>query len=990
MRSALLQWDLHDGAIEIGMNKVRLDDLSIPKVSILPDYKETIRQHKLVAKTVSIINPRIGLNISDDFKNVSINPNFEKGENDKTFLEPSAIFDSIKSLFGNDVVIKIINADVSVLENGVNWKFKNVYCAYKIGEKFPETLSCTTSIPEQKYTSNIKITKTNTKNRSTYDIVIESINPSNINAAFAKRNIPLDSRIFTVLDGHNLPVSGTLKLDFEGTKFISGKFDLIGAAGSIKLPLRSALSINLGKKIDNGEISGSFSENNAQIDSISISYGNARLHLTGVTIPLEEFKLSNTLNICGTLSLTDIDVEEMETILPENISKSAITVFKNYLPGFRLEFFKTDLKGTVMLDDVITGGGLGVGHSIFKIKDAKIPIGDYMATHVDAIGVISNDGIDVRLTNAIFKNTKINSGSFFISNKDDSWVGNVNATVPLGSIFSYAHDISRKLASIPFEKMHLKDDANLDMKLVRIKDNLQMNDLPFKIVEGNCLIKSDNDKKELRFFWNDEKLLMNGNIITDKNRINLKMNESLRDHTGNSEFIFVSNSDFLDALIPSFSGICKGDYTLKINSSWKDKSEEHDIDLNLTGATMTVPMIGDVKLKKEEGRFLAHVLANGENFEFSEVALDTKNNKIKGKMSFDREGHLRKCSFDEFKINGSLAKVNVLRNKDNLLCSIIGDRLDVGRIFSNFDKIDKDATISTYINLKEMIISNIHKIKNIKGSIDIKYGKIIGGTCYGVVGNDTTLALAARGIDGTTDTLLTLSGSNAGEILKYLKITNTVDGGKISFSVKSSRDTSQLVSGTFEISDFIVKNNSQLLKLISLSSPNWLASSDNFSIGFNSCSGNFTIAHPQIVLKDVRVVGPTIVVSFDGTYDRIMDNLSISGMVVPINTFLNSQNSTEILVADFTLNGYLGELALSVQPLKYVPNAVVGETFGNLAPDILLSARAVESISNNVVPLAAPSSDPFSQSAFDKKPDPRKRRTDEKHGVKITRGIKPA
>ncbi|MDR0678130.1 MAG: hypothetical protein LBF44_01170 [Holosporaceae bacterium] len=170
MKSAILQWNARESAVEIAVTKVRWDDLTIPRISILPDYVESLKQHRLVAKTISLINPKIGLGISDDFKKISINPNLEKGGNNKTFLTSIAIFDNIKNLLNKGTIAKIINADVSAFENGVNWKFKNVYCEHKIGEKVPQTMSCTILIPKQKHVSSISLTKLGDENRCTYDV----------------------------------------------------------------------------------------------------------------------------------------------------------------------------------------------------------------------------------------------------------------------------------------------------------------------------------------------------------------------------------------------------------------------------------------------------------------------------------------------------------------------------------------------------------------------------------------------------------------------------------------------------------------------------------------------------------------------------------------------------------------------------------------------------------------------------------------------------
>jgi hypothetical protein len=383
---------------------------------------------------------------------------------------------------------------------------------------------------------------------------------------------------------------------------------------------------------------------------------------------------------------------------------------------------------------------------------------------------------------------------------------------------------------------------------------------------------------------------------------------------------------------------------------------------------------------------LAHVLNDGKNFEFSGISLDTKNNKIKGKMTFDREGNLQKCSLDEFKVNGNLARINILHENSNMLCSIIGDRVDIGKIFPHRGEISKDMNASVYVDLKEAAISSAHKIRNAKGSFSIKNGRIVDGSCYGVIGEDTTLAMMAKNIEGTDDTVISMSGSDAGKFLKYLGVTNTVVGGNISLAIKSSSDAASSLTGSFEMSNFIVKNNPLLIKLISLSSTNWLPNSDDISVGFNSCTASFILDHEKIIIEKGKAISPTIGIYIDGCYDRMYDDCNINGIAVPMAIAINSQHSKEILVSYFFLTGPIGKLKVSANPLQYVFDDIIRERFDGALPKAQSSVGEVDMNRRD-----ASFVDPFQMDCFEEKPAkkvPVQRSTDNKYGVKITRGVK--
>ncbi|MDR0677787.1 MAG: hypothetical protein LBF57_03930 [Holosporaceae bacterium] len=1012
VKSASLRWNSHAKAFEILLNRVRLDDLSIPSVSILPDYRKSLQSQYPILKNVSIMNAKINLDVANDFKTFSINPNFEKGGGNKALLEPLSSYKHITKFLKDGVNIKLLNTDVLVSENGAEWRFKNVYCEHIVGETSPQMINCALILPGQSYVSNINLVKENFGQE--YSVKIESLNPYAINAAFLKRDTPIDKRILDAISGYNLPVSGEIKLNFEKDEFLGGTFDLYGSSGSIKLPVRNTLSLNLGKKIDHGSISGNFSRKQAKIDSLNISYGNSGLQLTGINVPLGEFKFLDVANVNGTLSLTNIDTQEMENILPANIARSAILSLKNYLPGFKLELFKIDLKGVIAFNDRNVGEELNIGRGVFKIKDAKIPVGEDLVTNIIASGNILENGIDIRLSNAFFRETKINKGVFFISNKDNSWTGTINADVTLNDIATYAKNISPKLALMPLGKLNIDGLANMDMKLAQLTSNEKRyaKDLPFKIMEGNGVIRSAENTKELRLSWNDKHLFISGDAVTGKNRISIQLKENLVNHSGSGELYCVSDSDFINALVYPISNICKGNYSLKVNSFWSGEKEDHDLTLDLKDATMFVPLIGDLKLRKDEGKFTAHVSKNDGCYEFSNIDLNTKDNKIKGKITLDEKGNLLKCHLNHVGSDESSTRINILKDGENkMLFSAVGDSVDLNKARSTFDKIDNNVLLSGYIDLKEMVLTDFYKLKNIKGNLDIRNGKIINGACYATIGEETTLALTAK--ESANDVLISLSASNAGEFLKCFRLTDTANGGSINLVIKMNLNADQSFSGAFEMNDFIIKNNELLSRLVTLSSTGWIPNTDSMSIGFNHFVGKFVVAGTDVIIEDGKGVGPTIAMTYRGKYSRETDTLQMNGFSIPMSSILNSQNSNEFLSADFQISGSIGMPSMSVKPLKYIDGETVKEAFGSMLPVV----PGIPSINDNIVPRGDIFTDPFSQKAFDrrineskhtnivldptndndqeikapvvtsKKPH-QKKSTDKKTGVTIIRGIK--
>ena len=1005
IKSAMLQWNSDVGSVEISLNKVRFDDFFIPKVTILPNYTESFKQQRFVADTISVIKPKISLDIANDFKTVSINPNLLKGGNNKAFFEPLSSLKEIKDgLIGtnNNALIKVINADVSIAENGLRWNLRNLYCEHKLGEDLPRVIDFCSILPGQQYSSSVRVVKT--VNKLGYDLKINSLNPAVVYDSFISRGTPLEA-FLPLIQGYNLPVSGDIKLELNPNKTLKEcYFNLIAANGSIRIPNRNTLALNLGKRIDNGSVSGTIYGNRMNIDSINVSYGNSGVQLTGLSIPLINFHFLDVANVDGTLSLTNVNLKEMHTILPPNISKSIVPIFHNYLPGFRLDLLKFDLKGAIAFGDRISDERLSVSQGIFKIHDAKIPVGSHIATKVDATGVVKNDGLDIKISNAIFGNTKVNSGIFFISNQDNSWIGKVNADIPIMDISTYATEFSDRLASLPLNKLGIKGMAKVDLKLVRVVgDKLEGQSLPFRMVEGDGTISSEDNAKQLKLSWNEHGLSAIADVNNGKNSTHFKIEEDFANGAGISNFRCKGNSEFLAEFIPFAAQSLRGDFDMKLINSWDSKGETADIVVDLKNAALNLPVIGNVKTAEESGRFSTHIRKYPDRILLSKIVLDTPKTKISGQITTDTNWNVTECVVDNIVMDGISAKANILKKNDNkAIISLVGDSFDANKLLRLFGQARKNMKLVTYLNIKELSF-NDNRVKNVKGTLDILGGKIVNGACIGIIG-ESTIALNTKDIKNSTDYLLSISASNAGDFIKTLGIGDSINGGNINFVLKSSRISADgSMAGAFEINNFLVKNNPQLTKLISLSSPNYLTGTD-LVVGINTCTGSIISTNGKIKIENCKAIGPTIAVSLDGEYDRVNDDWKVSGLLLPMSS-INAQNMSGHLAANFGVTGSYWNPSVSVSTPKFVPNDTLSELFGNMIPQ--LNNMNYININNtgetgNVIPISDVK-DPYSQEAFDRVVTPASSPTasvpakkkvrkiksrDKKFGVTINRGLK--
>lgn len=1000
VKDAHFQWNPNEYSVELVLKQLNLDDLSIPQLVILPNYQKSIEEQKLVTKNISLMNPKIFVSLPDDSEEILINQDFEKPHDFKVNMEDFSAITDLTPILDRETTVNLINASVLIKNSDSRLKLNNLNVDYHLNNKMIGKLSFSTKFAGQNFATKINITNHGkTPEGNAYSLDFDVINPVALSNSLSDTRLAFNDQLLEILDGYNLPVSGKINFKAKNNSIINGDFNLVASQGAIKLLSQNMLSKNLGKRIDNANIIGTFSRNNARVNSLNVAYGKAGLQVTGISIPMENFNLKNQANINGTLSLSNVEISDIKKMLPDTISASAMALFKNYLPDFKLETFKVDLNGPVFINENAAKnqkiGKLNISQGMFKIKNASIPLGNQLVEVLSATGNILKDGIDIKIANARLGDTKINKGTFFLSTKDDSWIGKINAEIPVDDITDYTDDFSDKLADFPLERLNLSGTAKCDLKVIKLKGDKDLNkENPFKILACNGVFNSKNNF--LKFAWDNTQINIDGIIYDEGNKINVSFEENLKTNEGKSHFEFGSNSDFLKDMFPSLTAMCKGDYKLALNNVWKDKKEFYDVDVNLKNASLNLPILGNMKTLEEDGTLQASVIKDGNVFKFSNLKLETKNNKIRGKMLIEENGMPLKCAFDRFQINGCNAKINLLcQNNDQIILSAVGDSVDLNKITHTINRFNPNITIAAYLNLKEVVLTKAHKIREVKGNIKIKNGKLMSGACYGIIGDNTTIALNTKELEDKVSSLTSVSVADAGALLKYLKITDTISGGSINFVTKYDGKGNKPVSGAFEISDFTVHNSKQLQKLIAFSSPNLMPTANTTTVGFNFCVGNITFLPNCIKITEGRAISPSIGISYSGKYDKKNDELDMEGMALPMSSILDGKSSHGALAANYRLFGSFKMPVITVDPIKFAEMPELATTFGNLLPISMLKEneqKQEESENTKIAPLGAPEDfkDPFTRAAFDQKAAqaPKKPVIDTNYGVKITRGIK--
>ena len=146
-------------------------------------------------------------------------------------------------------------------------------------------------------------------------------------------------------------------------------------------------------------------------------------------------------------------------------------------------------------------------------------------------------------------------------------------------------------------------------------------------------------------------------------------------------------------------------------------------------------------------------------------------------------------------------------------------------------------------------------------------------------------------------------------------------------------------------------------------------------------------------IENGKAVGPTVGISYTGSYDRLEDKLDISGYSLLMSSILSSKGTNGAYAAPYKVIGSFGKPVLSVRPLQFISDSAITEIFGNLIP---VMPMMMENLA--IGPTSQQDKDPFANNAFDNlvqptekkvvEKTPAKATSEQKYGVRINRGKK--
>lgn len=909
---------------------VNMNGLEVPEMKITPAIFKSIFSFKFQIGGIELINTNVDLAVSNKTENVFIKNYFSKDKDTKYIP-----IDLINNAFADDIECKLTKSNIKIRRGNESLLLDNVSGVFSGKKLIPDRMSFNVRLSNDAPVSSISLSN----RANTIDVQIKDVKTDDINKFIKEKDVQFLKPILNLTENGRLNLSGNLSFDKKNQSI---KFDISTGEGSVYPKFISSVISN-GKYVDKVSVVGECRSDSIILSDLDLYFQKSHLKVTGLSVNKDGYSID------GTLAMRNVSKRDL-SLIPKPITDSCLFLFKHNIPEFKLSSLKIDLKGSVTYSGKVPDMKFAISHGKFEMRDGSIQLANKIIENASASGEIVGDNVKLDIRSANLCGMTVDGGSININNNGDSWDGTISTVLQTTNFIQQLNIL--KQCAVPFDKFVLKDKVKCKLSIVSNKDN---DNKGFKIISGEGSILSGDHM--LFVTWDTEKAHIRGLAETKAKRI-VALNTSIdiKNNSGEKQIVIDSDNDMVASINESVAAVLQGKYKVTTFEKWDGNKGSYKMDIDLNGATISLPAIGNIKNKDDPGHISATATFDGDTLTFDKINIDAKDKHVTGSMVIDRSNNsIVSCNFKDVSSRNSNITLNIRHTDEGQVkVNIVGSYLDMSNLLDMIKREKSDTEIVVSARIDKARISDLQTVRDLKGRITIKDGTIIDGAGYCVLLDGSTVVLDASMLDDAN--IINLSAANAGQFLKELGFTESVVGGRLKLSIAS--DLSDISANNIqavncEFSDILVKNNEHLAKLASLSMSNNV-DSKNFSVGFNGVVCSLSIVDGHVSITDGRAIGPMICLSFNGTYDKMDDDLQLSGIAVPVNFYAVNGKS---IYSPYNLFGSLSHLDLAVNPLCSTEKNLLADVFGvdvfdysmnlNRQPIIISNGTAQQPIMQN-------------------------------------------
>ena len=199
--------------------------------------------------------------------------------------------------------------------------------------------------------------------------------------------------------------------------------------------------------------------------------------------------------------------------------------------------------------------------------------------------------------------------------------------------------------------------------------------------------------------------------------------------------------------------------------------------------------------------------------------------------------------------------------------------------------------------------------------------------------NSTPIKLIMEDGKDASSKIITISGDDAGKILRGFNITKLVEGGKVKILVFLNEENYEEFNALIDVSKFNVTNAPILVRLIStLSLTGLLNLLEEKGIYFERGFAKINNSGNVMNLENIEAVGEAMAISLDGWINKKNDKLQIHGTIAPatllnkllepvplLSDLLIGGDKAGIVLTEFRLDGSIKKPSISFRPLSSAP-----------------------------------------------------------------------
>ncbi len=406
-------------------------------------------------------------------------------------------------------------------------------------------------------------------------------------------------------------------------------------------------------------------------------------------------------------------------------------------------------------------------------------------------------------------------------------------------------------------------------------------------------------------------------------------------------------------IAPAFATGVSGPIQARVSSTIVGKdAQPARVELDFTKTVIDNALPGLVKPQGRPAKASFRVTPAVDGAHLDQLDFEsTTGASIKGSIDFDPAGAMRSARLSQLRLSpGDDMKVDVDQGKDALKLVVRGASIDArpflrgifgsdaARDDSSRDTLGKDLDV----DLKSTLVTGANKQS--LTAVDMKLSRRAGAVrnfqIQGRSGRASVTATTAPDNNGNaTISIKTLDG---GGVLSFVDLYRRMEGGNLRATIQMS---DKGVSGGLFVSDFILRDEPALRKLVSEGVPNpndpQARKIDTTAAPFQRLSANFTRANGALVISDGVLYGTQIGIKIDGKLDTARDRVDMAGTFVPAyglnNLFdqiplfgpiLSGGAHEGLFAVNFRVSGPASAPSLVINPLSAIAPGFLHKIFG--------------------------------------------------------------